>query len=189
MDKKLKILEAAESEFGKFGFRKTTMDEIAKRAKMGKSTIYDYFSSKEEVFAEVIKKDTIHFESQLNESINQTEHPKEKIKNYVVTRMKHLRELKMFYSTLTDEYLEQFAFTERIRKEFAEYEIKTLKQILDEGNEADVFAVEDTIIVAKNLMILLKGLEYLFLTENTESDIEVESRQMINILFRGIEKR
>ena len=189
MEKKEKILEAAETEFGKFGFKKTTMDEIAKRARMGKSTIYDYYSSKEEVFAEVIKKDTIRFKLNLNKAISQTKQPKEKLKNYIIARMYHLRELKMFFSTLTDEYLEQYAFTERVRKDFADFEINTLKQILDEGNNVGSFSVENTSVVARNLMIVLKGLEYLFLTESYQSDIESESEQMLEILFKGIEKK
>ncbi|MCK4357400.1 MAG: helix-turn-helix transcriptional regulator, partial [Candidatus Cloacimonetes bacterium] len=47
MDKKEQILKVAGNIFAKFGLKKTTMDEIAKLARMGKSTLYYYFKSKE----------------------------------------------------------------------------------------------------------------------------------------------
>jgi len=45
-----KIIEAAHYLFFHFGFKKTSVDEIAARAGVGKGTIYNYFSDKEELF-------------------------------------------------------------------------------------------------------------------------------------------
>ena len=44
------ILEAALRVFGQYGFRRTSMDDIAREAGIGKGTIYLSFASKEEVF-------------------------------------------------------------------------------------------------------------------------------------------
>lgn len=54
-DKKEKILEAAQQLFNRFGLRKTTIDDIAKEADIGKGTIYLYFSNKEEIFLTVAR--------------------------------------------------------------------------------------------------------------------------------------
>ncbi|HEK20915.1 MULTISPECIES: TetR/AcrR family transcriptional regulator [unclassified Mucilaginibacter] len=43
------IKRAAQDLFRKFGYHKTSVNEIAKRAKIAKATIYKYFNSKEEV--------------------------------------------------------------------------------------------------------------------------------------------
>ena len=50
-----KIVITASQIFGRFGFRKTTMEEIARALKIGKSSIYYYFNSKEEIFEAVVK--------------------------------------------------------------------------------------------------------------------------------------
>ena len=50
--RKEQILSSALSVFKKQGIEKATMDEIAKEADFGKATLYYYFSSKEEIFAE-----------------------------------------------------------------------------------------------------------------------------------------
>src|SRR3954470_17070288 len=43
------IKRAAQDLFRKFGYHKTSVNEIAKRAKIAKATIYKYFDSKEDV--------------------------------------------------------------------------------------------------------------------------------------------
>ena len=43
------IKRAAQELFRKFGYHKTSVNEIAKKAKIAKATIYKYFNSKEEV--------------------------------------------------------------------------------------------------------------------------------------------
>ena len=49
-DKKERILKVAEEFFAQFGIKKTTMDEIAKKVRIGKSTLYYYFKSKTHIF-------------------------------------------------------------------------------------------------------------------------------------------
>ena len=47
--KEEQIIETARTLFHKFGFKKVSMDEIAKEAGVTKRTIYMYFSSKEDL--------------------------------------------------------------------------------------------------------------------------------------------
>lgn len=53
--KRENILMAAMEEFSKYGFHGSRMDNIAKRAGIGKGTIYGYFDSKKTLFYEMIK--------------------------------------------------------------------------------------------------------------------------------------
>lgn len=53
-DKKERIIEAATASFTQYGFKGTTMDQIAKIAKVGKGTVYMYFDNKEQLFDEII---------------------------------------------------------------------------------------------------------------------------------------
>lgn len=49
-----RLMEKAEELFVKRGYKAVTMDEIAKKAGISKMTIYGHFSSKEELFLEVV---------------------------------------------------------------------------------------------------------------------------------------
>lgn len=54
------ILTEAQKLFQQFGLKKTTMDEIAAACGKAKSTLYHYFTSKEEVFDAVIELETMN---------------------------------------------------------------------------------------------------------------------------------
>ena len=55
--KEEQIIEAARKLFYQFGFKKVSMDEIAKEANVTKKTIYMYFSSKEELLKYFIEEE------------------------------------------------------------------------------------------------------------------------------------
>jgi AcrR family transcriptional regulator len=52
-DKKQELIEAAGQIFLRYGYRKTTLDDLADAVGMRKSSLYHYFSSKDELFIEV----------------------------------------------------------------------------------------------------------------------------------------
>ncbi|CAN7472396.1 TetR/AcrR family transcriptional regulator [Rossellomorea sp. LjRoot5] len=54
IDRKKQILEAATNSFSLFGYKATTMDQVAKIANVGKGTIYTFFKNKEELFDEIV---------------------------------------------------------------------------------------------------------------------------------------
>ncbi|WP_100330539.1 TetR/AcrR family transcriptional regulator [Bacillus xiapuensis] len=55
VDRKQQIIEAATKSFSLFGYKATTMDQVAKLANVGKGTIYNFFSNKEELFNEIVQ--------------------------------------------------------------------------------------------------------------------------------------
>ena len=81
---KAEILKAAERVFQKWGSNKTTMEDIAREAGKGKSTLYYYYQSKEEIFDAVV---IVEFEKILQkakESAQETETAKERLITYIV---------------------------------------------------------------------------------------------------------
>ncbi|GGG23329.1 TetR family transcriptional regulator [Lysinibacillus alkalisoli] len=53
IDRRQEIIAAATKSFTLFGYKATTMDQVAKIANVGKGTIYTFFSNKEELFQEI----------------------------------------------------------------------------------------------------------------------------------------
>lgn len=54
MDRKQEILLAAAKSFSMFGYKATAVDQVAKIANVGKGTIYNFFTNKEELLQEVV---------------------------------------------------------------------------------------------------------------------------------------
>ena len=53
-DKRRRILAAAQEVFGEQGFDAARMDEVARRARVGKGTLYNYYESKEDLLIHAV---------------------------------------------------------------------------------------------------------------------------------------
>lgn len=186
--KKEKIIETATKIFSKFGMKKSTMDEIAKKIRMGKSTLYHYFKNKEEIFLTVVKRESDILRKNLIRAVTEADNPKDKFKAYAITRMRNLKELRNYYATLTDEYLSMYSFSEKIRKEFREFEFNILKEIFYEGIQKKIFDIEDPELIAETIIIVFKGFEYQFITNETYLNVENHLDVIIDVFFNGILK-
>ncbi len=76
---KARILEAAKVLFTRYGFRKTTVDEIAEWAGMAKSTMYKVFRTKEEILAELVVSEARAFRRAYMTEIKKLDDPLRKI--------------------------------------------------------------------------------------------------------------
>lgn len=56
-NRKNEIIDAARKRFARHGFRKTSVEEIARDLRIGKATIYHYFNSKTDLFYDTVSTD------------------------------------------------------------------------------------------------------------------------------------
>jgi AcrR family transcriptional regulator len=78
-DKRELILNSARGLFNKFGFKKTTIDEVVREAGVAKGTFYLYFKSKEELFVETIKSIREEMMSEYFKYIEKSDTPAKKL--------------------------------------------------------------------------------------------------------------
>ncbi|HCX73228.1 MAG TPA: hypothetical protein DHM37_05875 [Candidatus Cloacimonas sp.] len=186
--KKMIILDSTKELIAQYGFKKTTMNDIAKRSYMSKSTMYYYFKNKEDIFAEMVGLHFAEFRQKLNRSIIVAYSPQDKIMQYVRTRMLHLKQLSNYYESLSNEYLDHYLFIEQVKEDFYNFENQILNNIINEGIQKNIFTPCDVDVVVRMIAIAIKGLEYpLFLQK--EIDLERDSQRMMEIIFKGIEVR
>ena len=185
---KERILDTARTIFTRFGIKKSTMDEIAKKIRMGKSTLYHYFKSKEDIFLAVVKRESDTLKKNLQGVLEKNNSPTDKFRNYVKTRMKYLKELSVYYSTLTDAYFDIYSFAEEIREDFQNFELESLKNIFAEGAEKGIFDLKNPELTARMIIIAFKGFEYLLITKEEAPDVESELDMFIDMFFKGILK-
>ena len=70
-DTRERIVATAQALFARFGLRKTTMEEIVRRANVAKGTFYKYFSNKEVLFLEVVERESETLTALLREAVCQ----------------------------------------------------------------------------------------------------------------------
>lgn len=90
IDKKVLIVNSAETIFTRFGYHKTSMDDIAKEAGIGKGTIYYYYKSKEDILLELVN----YYHELLKKKVNEEMEKK----NSFEEKFQVLIELPMMYA-------------------------------------------------------------------------------------------
>lgn len=188
MDEREKIIKAGRELFSKYGFKKTTMNDIAKRSRKAKSTLYYYFKSKEAVLENIVQEEAEDLKSKLEAALNRETAPQLKLKSYIMTRMEAMRELSNLYMAFKDEYFEMYDFINKVRRDYDDYEIGVFRNILANGIRSDIFEIEDIDLTSYVMAITTKGIEYQFATES-KWEIEKSVDTLIKILFDGIIKR
>lgn len=80
-DKRLRLVKAACAVFAEKGYASTRVAEIAERAGVGKGTVYEYFSSKEELLFAVFETINADISSRMNDALASRETTEEQLHN------------------------------------------------------------------------------------------------------------
>ena len=70
MEKKEVVINTARELFTKYGYKKVSMDEIARTSNVTKKTIYSYFKDKDELFRYFIEEELINMKQKIEKKIN-----------------------------------------------------------------------------------------------------------------------
>jgi AcrR family transcriptional regulator len=184
-----KIIVTAGTIFSRYGFKKTTMGEIAKALKMGKSSIYYYFESKEEIFEAVVLHEANILRNELTNAIKSVESPVEKMRNYVFIRMKSFEKLSNYYNAIFDKNLDHFDFIEKIRSRYDREELAILRLLLYHGARRKIFNIKNSEFTALAVQTSLKGLEVPLFWQKKKVNIEDRLNGILDVLFNGILKK
>ena len=182
------ILSVADKLFSRFGFHKTSMDEIAKIARKAKGSLYYHFASKEELFKEVVSIEMINLKNQLSSIVNNPDlTSSEKVKKYLVTRIEVLNSAANYHETLKADFFEHFHFIDDLRTELDVWEKESLKKIILQGAEKGEFALIGDIDVLLDVFIMvIKGLEIPFFLQNKYEKYAPHFDNLIEILTKGL---
>ena len=100
--KEEQIIETARGLFRKFGFKKVSMDEIARESGVTKKTIYSYFSSKEDLLKYFIIEEIKHMKDIIEEVENTNEDLFDMINQGIYRLLKYRKE-RDFLNIMTKE--------------------------------------------------------------------------------------
>ena len=115
MNKKEIIITSAKELFTKYGYKKVSMDEVAKKSGVTKKTIYSYFQDKESLFKTIFEKEI----EEITKKINLNEDSKEPFFNIVTKDIYYMLEYLKIYDDKIINYIE-----EKLKKEIKLKNIK-----------------------------------------------------------------
>lgn len=187
--KKQEIIRAASEIFKEFGFERASMSKICSRFGGSKTTLYNYFSSKEELFFEVISianaekfdfiHETIDTKNEINDVKEQLYIFGKRLLTFIYSpKLKKLRRLTISQSGITD--LGKITYKNRILKSR-----EILSKYLEEAIKSNKIKKIDTIIAAKHLYGLLESeLIYQFLFQ---IEVEFSKEEMDEMAVRAVD--
>jgi len=180
------ILRAARRMFARYGLKKTSLDEIARTARVAKGTIYNYFGSKDQVYLGVLRREAEEIVRNVLSATEKVAAPEEKLVAFVRAKFRYMRQA-LNILNLDREGIEKYMpAAEGIRNDFFDQEVKMIDSILRQGAEKGVFRLGDAFLTAKAIGYALRGFELNWLIQENEERIEQYLAELMNLLFFGI---
>lgn len=183
------ILNHALTIFGRLGFHKTTMADIAEASKRGRRTIYTYFKNKEEVYEAVVDREIKRIIEELKIELEASNSVADKFTNYINSRLRAIISLSKNYDALRIAFLNNYKWVERMRKRLDQEEKAILEHLFKINETTKDFKIQDKEITIKNIMLMIKGVEYMLIKENNEHNNSLQIENLQHILLNGLLSR
>jgi AcrR family transcriptional regulator len=181
------IIQTAQRLFARFGFQKTSMDEIARKARKAKASLYYHFKSKEDLFREVVQKEISEIQLSLKEIVQEPLPADQKLKKYLIKRFEMIMQAINYLESLRSDFLEHLEFIEDVRKEFFSWEKDQVVAILEEGIRENLF--DETVKNEKVFQAILRfiqGLQFAMISIMKEKSVFFDFSVEIEILIQGL---
>lgn len=129
---KSEIIMAARELFIHYGYNKTTMEDIAKAVHKGKSTLYYYYKSKEEIIADVVDHEVISLFNIIYNKIANYHTAYEKFIGYYTMVIEETSRLMNLYGLLANDLNTNLSF---LTAKYDNHDYKLFQEILHYGIE------------------------------------------------------
>lgn len=153
------ILDATDQLLARYGYKKMTVEDLAREAGIGKGTIYLHFSSKEEIALSHIDRIVERLKERLHEIAQSGRPPADKLQEMLTTRVLFRFDSVQHYTQSLNDLLAALRPRLLARREayFAE-EAQVFARVIIEGQRAGVFRDGDALATAHLLLLATNSL-------------------------------
>lgn len=183
------ILSGAKMLFGKHGLKKTTMEEIATAAGKGKSTLYYYFPSKNEIFEAVVEDEMKNVVKRIREAVNASMTAKEKLKAFLHAQITSIIGFHSFKEVLFYDLVASMRMLIVIKSRYEQIQIDMIREILLGGSQSGEFKEMSADRMNKMSFVMVtafRGLHFPLSVELSEIQTNEYFDEMIEMLIVGI---
>jgi AcrR family transcriptional regulator len=90
-ERRAQLIEVGRSVFAKHGYEGTSVEEIAKRAKVSKPIVYEHFGGKEGLYAVIVDREMDYVERRISEAISSGS-PRERVERASLAFLSYVRD-------------------------------------------------------------------------------------------------
>jgi AcrR family transcriptional regulator len=180
------IWEASVTLFLEKGFQETTMQEIAETARMGKSTLYDYFATKDEILISYVEDAIFDLAEQAGQIASQDIPSYEKLHQVMHLHLEYLMANKDFYTKLTFE-VQRLGLESQRRIQARRHSYQDLLcRLIEEGVREGAFRPVSSLLAARTILALLTPVAY---TSRPTGTPEQMLHEALDIFYHGVMKQ
>ncbi|HEY8894021.1 MAG TPA: TetR/AcrR family transcriptional regulator [Niastella sp.] len=183
------IINGARELFERFGFKKTTMEDIARQVGKSKSALYYYYKTKEEIFEAVILRDIEASQTMVAEAVKKEESATSRFRVLFTTLLEDVKQKANKFGVFKSDLYENHFLFDNIIKKRDSYIEELIKDILILGisqHEVKMMNNAEMSLWATMINITLKATaNKIFL----EDDFKLSSAQIVFIadsFFNGV---
>lgn len=178
------IFSASVNLFLENGFGETSMREIAAAAGMGKSSLYDYFKTKDEILLWGVEDGIFELSASAREIANQPLPAIVRLRQVMEKHLAFLLKRKEFYLKLSFE-VQRLAMESQQRIQMGRHAYQDMiRQLIDEGIQEGSFRPVDSLLAARTLITVLTPT--VFTTRPTGTPEEM-LESAFDIILKGIQ--
>lgn len=152
-EKKLMILNAATECFSQNGYEKTTLDDIGGKVRLNKASLYYYYSSKEDLFCDVIYSEAQRFREEVRSKAKAIRDVEARVVFFLVERTRFYRRLRYLHELTLNLARKIEPMFVTLKNGIRSEEKMILQDIINEGVESGEIRPTDS---AKLADVLLK---------------------------------
>jgi len=176
-DKMKQIADGFEKHFNHFGFQKTSVDAVAKDLGMSKKTIYQLFSTKEEIFYFIVSRIAMHYCRSMEKKLQK-----------IPSGLEQLLELIQMIFRESRKWLKQNdAFEFRYKQDIASLAFKDAYGKLFQNLLEKIKEERNSTYNNSYMLIILQGIiteAQKHLAENPDRNLEEEILNTVESMFR-----
>jgi AcrR family transcriptional regulator len=187
------ILDATNRLLARFGYRKMTMDDLAREVGIGKGTLYLYFKSKEEIALSHIDGIVERLKEKLLNIAREDAPPGERLREMLITRVLFRFDSVQHYTESLNELLAELRpqLLARRRRYFDE-EASVFAEVIEKGQALRTFESGDSNEIAHLLLLATNALlPYSLSTQELGERTEIERKvsHLADLLLAGVLRR
>ncbi len=184
------ILQAALKCFAAYGYKKTTLEDIARGLGLGNSSVYAYTTSKRALYEDVVRYVMMRWQSRVKAAVECETTAASRFRVLCETALLYLAEDTDFCALLRNDHTIFPMFPEADPYEEINAEsVGMIARVLEEGQQSGEFRKLDTDAVSELIFSIYKGFIIRAYIECEERFMETHMAQALDLIVSGILKK
>lgn len=201
MERKQTIVTTARRHFSRYGFSKTTMEEIARDCEITKPTLYNHFASKADLFRAVIDSEQNACYNLIEETVKDVTTASDKLYAYAEMQIQSLKKFLLLGELSRQAFLDLHPEVVKVYSIYRTKEEELIQRWVDEGIRSKEFVSTGSRNAARIFYLIIAAIKFDVLAlrdvnseEITADDPRVkllagELKSFVDLFLNGLRKR